>query len=81
MGIKILTKLGKRTDEHSKNFSKEQENINRHQSKMKNSMSSIKIKRNISKNKQQTQWYREMNKPERYNNGNNAIRTAQRNIN
>ena len=40
--MQILTKLGKRTDEHSRNFSKEQENINKHQLKMNNSMTSIK---------------------------------------
>ena len=40
--IRILTELGKRIDEHSKNFSKELEYIKKNQSELKNTITEMK---------------------------------------
>ena len=40
--IKMLTELGRRMDEHSKNFNKELENIKKNQTQLKNTITEIK---------------------------------------
>ena len=42
MVIQMLTELGRRMDEHSKNFNKETENIKKNQSELKNTLTEIK---------------------------------------
>ena len=39
---RMLTELGKRTDEHSQNFNKELENIKKNQSELKNTITEMK---------------------------------------